>query len=62
MSAAFNPPVPEGDTVADHYCGRCRQQWSWCYCPTDDEEACGASRFADCVLPLGHPGFCEEAE
>lgn len=34
----FNPPVPDGDSIDDHYCGRCRQPYEWCKCPTDENE------------------------
>lgn len=30
--------------------------------PVDDDAECGAFRFADCPLPFGHPGLCEERE
>jgi hypothetical protein len=48
--------VPEGDTIAEHHCDRCSEPWALCVCETE----CGAARFADCPLPLGHGGFCVE--
>jgi hypothetical protein len=63
--------VPEGDTIEAHYCERCGDPWALCVCCDDCgqpalacrcERECGSARFADCPLPLDHPGFCVERE
>lgn len=50
-----------GETEAEHRCPDCGGWWwATCGCAAPLDAECGASRFADCPLPLGHPGICEE--